>query len=78
MRVTVSLPDPVFYAAERLAAQLEVSRSKLYSQALAAYLGSRETNAVTEKLDVVYGTGSSRLDPAWKREQLRVVEKSVW
>jgi len=42
MKVAISVPDSVFDAGEHLARQLELSRSQLYSDALAAYLNSRE------------------------------------
>ena len=38
MKVAISVPDPVFEAGEYLARQLKVSRSQLYSDALAAHL----------------------------------------
>ena len=78
MKVAISLPDPVFDAAERLAAQLKVSRSQLYAQALAEYLGSRGADAVTEKLNAVYGSESSTLDPALKRAQSRAIGDEAW
>lgn len=40
MKVAISLPDPVFNAAELLAQELCASRSQLYAQALSAYLES--------------------------------------
>ena len=78
MKVAISVPDPVFKAAEHLARQRKVSRSQLYSEALAAYLGSRGADAVTTKLNAVYGTQSSALDKALAQAQLRSIAHEAW
>lgn len=38
MKIAISLPDPLFDAAEQLAEELRIPRSQLYAQALSAYL----------------------------------------
>jgi predicted transcriptional regulator len=59
MKVAISLPDPVFTAAELLAKELRVPRSQLYAEAIAQYLERRGGSAITAKLDSVYsGNGS--------------------
>ena len=78
MKVAISLPDPVFDAAERLAAQLKVSRSQLYAEALAEYLGSRGADAVTSKLNDVYASQPSALDQALKHAQSRAIGDEAW
>lgn len=40
MKVAISLPDPVFRDAETLARRLRKSRSKLYAEAIADYVGA--------------------------------------
>lgn len=67
MRIVIVVPDAVFEAAEQLAHDLNVPRERLYAQALSAYVGSRDSAAITEKLDTVYGTQSSRIEPALAR-----------
>jgi len=37
MKVAITLPDPVFEAAEHLAQELHIPRSQLYAEALSAY-----------------------------------------
>lgn len=78
MKVAISLPDPVFNAAEQLAQQLHVSRSQLYSQALAAYLGSRSAAAITAQLNAVYTIEAAQIDQALARAQLRAVDREAW
>lgn len=51
MRITVSVPDGVFQAAEHLAKRLAKSRSQLYSEALVEYVRRHDANAVASRLD---------------------------
>ncbi|HEY8011113.1 MAG TPA: hypothetical protein VIE67_08970 [Rudaea sp.] len=78
MKVAISVPNPVFKAAEHLARQRKVSRSQLYSEALSAYLGSRGADAVTAKLNAVYDAESSGLDDVLAHAQLRSVADETW
>ena len=47
MKVAISLPDPVFRAAETLARKLRKARSQLYAEAIAEYVGARGAKALT-------------------------------
>ncbi|MGL5840006.1 MAG: hypothetical protein ACRCY3_16055 [Sphingorhabdus sp.] len=38
MKVTVSIPEPLFSKAEQLATRMELSRSEIYAQALEAFV----------------------------------------
>lgn len=78
MKIAISLPDAVFDAAERLAAQLKVPRSQLYAEALSAYLGTRGAAAVTEQLDAVYAKERSSLDAMLSEAQARAIQDETW
>ncbi|MCI0749153.1 MAG: hypothetical protein L0Y32_01230 [Nevskiales bacterium] len=78
MKVAISLPDPVFKAAEVLAQKLKKSRSQLYSEAIAEYVGTRGAKAVTAKLNAVYGSHPSGLDPALTHAQLEILSREAW
>jgi metal-responsive CopG/Arc/MetJ family transcriptional regulator len=78
MKVAVSIPDPVFDEADRLARELKVSRSQLYADALAAYMGERGAAAVREKLDAVYAVESAALAPVLVRAQSRSIADEAW
>jgi metal-responsive CopG/Arc/MetJ family transcriptional regulator len=78
MKVAISLPDPVFEAAERLAKQRKLSRSELYVAALSEYLDAHSADAVTAKLDEIYATESSVLDPALARAQSKAIGREAW
>jgi len=78
MKVAISLPDPVFNAAELLAQELCVSRSQLYAQALSAYLEARSASAVTAKLNEIYGRERAEVEPALMAAQLQVLSDEAW
>ena len=78
MKVAISLPDPVFSAAEKLAARLHVSRSQLYAQALEEFLDKRQDSRVTEQLDAVYAATESGIDPALAAAQSGAIGHEAW
>src|SRR5262245_42454497 len=53
MKTAISIPDPIFREAERLARRLKKSRSQLYAEAMADYLRRHDPDAVTEALNRV-------------------------
>ena len=78
MKVAISLPDPVFDAAEQLADELKLSRSQLYADALAAYLAERGGAAVTARLDAVHGRRGAPVDPMLARAQRQILDDEAW
>lgn len=78
MKIAISLPDPLFSAAELLAEQLHVSRSQLYAQALAEYLEKRQTGMVTEKLNAVYAANKEGMEPAIMNAQRKGLDDEAW
>lgn len=78
MKVAVSVPDPIFEAAERLAKQRNVPRSQIFAEALAAYVESRGSEAVTSKLNEVYGRETSALDNDLAQAQLDSISHEAW
>ena len=65
MKTAISLPDPVFRSADRLAARLGISRSELYCRAIKDMLARHEESGVTEQLNAIYGDSGPEggLDP---------------
>lgn len=62
MKTAVSIPDPVFIAAERAAKRMGVSRSRFYALAIEKMLKEQHARGVKEALDTVYENKASRLD----------------
>ena len=80
MKTAVSLPDPLFRRAEKVAARLGLSRSGLYRRALEAYLEGHRQMRVSEALDAVYETSpeSGSLDPAIEQLQEASLPDEEW
>jgi metal-responsive CopG/Arc/MetJ family transcriptional regulator len=78
MKVAISVPDPVFGAAERVSRRLKISRSELYSKAVAAYVKKHGRDDVTERLNSVYGSADAPLDPALETMALEVLRRNRW
>ena len=79
MKTAVSIPDPVFASAERLARRLKLSRSRLYATAVADFVKSHPVAGVTEKLNQVYAAEKTpALDPAVARLQARSLSRERW
>ena len=55
MKTAISLPDKVYFEAEKVAHNLGISRSALYLNALTEYLKKNKRENITEKLNEIYG-----------------------
>lgn len=78
MKVAVSIPEPIFDAAERLARERRVPRSQVFAEALEEYIAKKDPARVTAKLDEVYGTISSTVDPALASAQYTGLSDEAW
>jgi metal-responsive CopG/Arc/MetJ family transcriptional regulator len=78
MKTAISLPDPLFAAAEQFAQEKGLSRSELYAKALHYYLQAYQAQAITEALNQVYGIPSITLDPSLNAAQMRALPKEDW
>jgi hypothetical protein len=75
VKTAVSIPDPIFEAADRLARRRRISRSELYAEALAQLLEADESHGITERLDDLYGDRPSELDPGLAALQARAIDE---
>ncbi len=78
MKTAISVPDPVFDAADNLADQLGLSRSALYTQAVSEFLERHRSDLVTEKLNLVYSEVPSGLDPLLHQIQIASLPQEEW
>ena len=78
MKTAISLPDPLFALAEKTARKMKVSRSQLYALALAEFLSQQEPEKITQALDDVYGSESSRVDRLLELMQRSSLPKEEW
>jgi len=77
MKTAISIPDPVFRSAERLADKLGISRSELYCRAVKDLLERHEQVSITARLNEIYGASDaiSSLDPRLAVMQARSIRK---
>ena len=78
MKTAVSIPDPVFKAADKLAHRLGMSRSSLYAEALLRYLQLHDEHAITSKLNEVLAHDTSELHPLLQSIQARSIPRESW
>ena len=78
MKTAISIPDPIFQAAEGLAHRLGISRSELYAEAVAEYMQSHKNQNVTAKLNELYGEEVSEMDEELLSMQSRSIPKEEW
>jgi metal-responsive CopG/Arc/MetJ family transcriptional regulator len=78
MKTAISLPDPLFEAAEQFAHEQGWSRSELYARALQAYLQAHRYHGITDALDQIYATEPSSLEPAITAAQARILPRDEW
>ena len=77
MKTAISIPDRVFRSAEQLAERLGVSRSELYSKALAALVDKHQDDVITSRLNEIYGPDAeaSSLDAEFALLQHRTLAR---
>lgn len=78
MKTAISIPDPLFRAAERAAKRQKVSRSRFYAKAVASYLKSQREVGIKEALDAVYASEPSEPDPFLAAAAYHILSKEKW
>jgi len=78
MKTAISIPDPIFQAAENLAQRLGVSRSQLYAKAVEEYTESHKNQKVTDALNEIYEAESSSLEKEMNSLQSKSIPKEEW
>ncbi len=80
MKTAISIPDPLFTAAEEFAKRLGISRSELFQRAVRSFLSQHKNDRITEALDAVYVSqpASSELDPLLGALQSTSLDKEDW
>ena len=78
MKIAVSIPDDLFVNADRLAQQLGTSRSRLYAEAIRAYLAAHDPDAITQALNAICDELGSAIDPAVAAAAAGILERTEW
>lgn len=78
MKTAVSVSDPVFEQAERLARRTRKTRSRLYSDALREYLARHSPDDVTEAMNQVCEQLGEQRELFVAKAAGRTLEQSEW
>ena len=78
MKTAISIPDPIFKTAERLARRLGMTRSRLYTKAVTEYIQKHKNDKVCEKLNEIYESESSSFDSTMHAIQWASIEEEEW
>lgn len=78
MKTAISIPDDVFVSSDRLAKQLNMSRSELYTRAVQQYVVEHRHAGVKEKLDKIYASENAPIDLAVLLEQAASIPSEEW
>jgi len=78
MKTAVSIPGPLFQAAERLAKRLGIPRSRLYSCAIERYVAETQERDVTALHNEIYADETAELDPALAVLQAASIQRDPW
>ena len=78
MKTAVSIPEPVFKAADRLAKQLKRTRSRLYADALREYLQRHDPKAIAGAIEAMNREIESPAGQAWLRAGLETWRRIEW
>jgi metal-responsive CopG/Arc/MetJ family transcriptional regulator len=78
MKTAISIPNPVFEAAEDLAERLGMSRSELYTTAVRRYVESHQAESITAALNEVYAEIDSSVDPVLNQLQWLALPYEEW
>ena len=75
MKTAVSIPDPVFRAADQLARRMHVSRSEVYARALVRMLEQEDDASITARLNELYAVEDSSMDPVLEELQRQALRE---
>ncbi len=78
MKTAISIPDPIFKTAERLARRLGITRSRLYTKAVTEYIQKHKNDKVCEKLNEIYEREPSSLDSVTHAIQWASIDGEEW
>ncbi|MEE9344592.1 MAG: hypothetical protein V3U88_03190 [Methylococcales bacterium] len=78
MKTAISIPDPIFQAAENMAQRLGMPRSELFTVAMSEYMKAHKYRDVTESLNEVYSKTEEPLDDELVLMQMKSLPEEEW
>lgn len=78
MKTAISLPDPVFEAADILANKFKVSRSELYVMALEKFIRENQETDITKRINEFIDVHGQPIDEVFINAGLNEMRKVEW
>lgn len=78
MKTAISVPDPVFKKADKLAKKLRMSRSELYSKAVAAFVATYDDAAITAAYNRLADSVDTSLPPDMAENARQMLKRVEW
>lgn len=78
MKIAISVPDPIYEAAEQAARRMRVPRSQFYARAVEAYLKQTAREDITERLNSVYGAEPDEPDAFLRAAAKATCRRNKW
>jgi metal-responsive CopG/Arc/MetJ family transcriptional regulator len=78
MKTAISLPDPVFEAADNLANKYKISRSELYVMALEKFIRENQDTETTKRINEFIEMHGQPVDDVFAESSLRDMRKVEW
>ena len=78
LKTAISIPEDVYRDAEDTAKRLGMTRSRLYSEAVADFVARYRQEDVKAQLNKVHAAGDSCLDPALGAMQFASLSPEEW
>ena len=78
MKTAISIPDRIFASAEKMAEEMGLSRSELYSRAVEKYVREHSNKDITIRLNKLYKEENSQIDPIIQEAQAASIPEEKW
>ncbi len=78
MKTAISVPDPVFKKADKLAKKLRMSRSQLYSRAVEEFVARNLDDAISASYDRLAAEVDTSLPPDMAENARRMLKRVEW
>jgi len=78
LKTAISIPEDIYRDAEDAAKKLGMTRSRLYSAAVADFLNRYRKDNIKVKLNEVHASGSPGVDPVLAAVQLASLPQEEW
>jgi len=78
LKTAISIPEDIYRDAEDAAKRLGMTRSRLYSEAVADFLNRYRKDDIKAKLNEVHAAGGPCVDPVLAAMQLASLPQEEW